>query len=242
MVRARMFLRSFAVQGSWNYRTLIGNGFAFSLLPAIQAIYGNDRNARDAALQRHVHLFNSHPYLVGVALGAVSELEAEGTDPQTIERFKSAVRSSLGSLGDSLVWAGWRPACALLGLIIVFSGAPWWVAPLVFLVIYNIGHIALRFWGFRVGFRHGKGVGEILRKAHLARVQRTVTSAGAFLLGVLMPLILVNGTGQPNGLIWIAAGTLAALAGLRFGNAARTPIVAAIALMLAIGIVLGMLP
>ena len=40
--RAAMILRSFAVQGSWNYRTLIGAGFAFALLPALRALYGRD--------------------------------------------------------------------------------------------------------------------------------------------------------------------------------------------------------
>jgi len=236
-----MFLRSFAIQGSWNYRTLIGGGFAFALLPALRAIYRGDPEGRDAAVRRHVHIFNSHPYLVGVALGAVSELEAERTDPETIERFKIAVRGALGSLGDALVWAGWRPASALLGLVLVFAGAPWWLGPLVFLLVYNAGHLALRAWGFRIGFRHGRRVGEVLRRANLAHVQRDIARAGALLLGMCLPLLLGNGAAGAIRWPWLAAGVIAATLGLRSGNAARTPIVTAMAVALIAALAYGWL-
>jgi PTS system mannose-specific IID component len=228
-----MFLRSFAIQGSWNYRTLIGGGFAFALLPALRAIHRDGAEARDAAVQRHVHIFNSHPYLVGVALGAVAELEAERVDPEVIDRFKTAVRGALGSLGDALVWAGWRPACALLGLAFVFAGAPWWLGPLVFLVVYNAGHVALRTWGFRIGFRHGRNVADVLRRANLARVQTDVSRAAVVLLGMAIPLILGNGGGAELRWAWIAAGVVAVILGLRSGTAARTPIVTGMAVALA---------
>lgn len=236
-----MFLRSFAIQGSWNYRTLIGGGFAFALLPALRSVYDREPEARDAAVQRHVHIFNSHPYVVGVALGAVAELEAERVDPEVIERFKTAVRGALGSLGDALVWAGWRPACALLGLALAFGGAPWWLGPLVFLVVYNAGHLALRSWGFRIGFRHGRKVGDVLRRANLARVQRDVARAGALLLGLAIPLVLRNGGGVSLPLAWVAAGVIAAILGLRSGNAARTPIVTGMAAVIAAALAYGWL-
>jgi mannose/fructose/N-acetylgalactosamine-specific phosphotransferase system component IID len=178
---------------------------------------------------------------VGVALGAVAELEAERVDPEVIDRFKTAVRGALGSLGDALVWAGWRPACALLGLVLVFAGTPWWVGPAVFLVVYNIGHVGLRTWGFRIGFRHGRKVGEVLRRANLARVQSDVARVGAALLGVALPLVLGRGGGYQLPLIWIGAGIIAVILGLRSGNAARTPIVTGMAVALAAGIAWGWL-
>jgi PTS system mannose-specific IID component len=235
-----MFLRSFAIQGSWNFRTLIGTGFAFALLPALRAVYRGRGSELDAAALRHANLFNSHPYLVGVALGAVSRLEAEGEDPGVIDRFKSAVRGSLGSLGDAIVWAGWRPACALLGLVLVFGGAPWWLGPLAFLLVYNIGHVGLRVWGFRTGFRSGRDVGLKLRKAHLADAQQDVARAGVFMLGVLLPLLVVRAGDVPGFSWWIVCAVLAIL-GLRFGAIARTPIIGGIAAVLIVGLVAGWL-
>lgn len=238
-VRAAMFLRSFAVQGSWNFRSLIGTGFAFTLLPALRDVYRGRPDELNAAAVRHTTIFNSHPYLVGVALGAVSRLEAEHEDPRMIERFKSAMRGSLGSLGDGLVWAGWRPACALVALVLVFGGAPWWAGPLVFLVLYNIGHIGLRIWGFRVGFRQGRDVGQTLRKAHLADAQQDVARAGVFMLGVLLPLLVARAGSAYAASWWLIAALLAGL-GLHYGPAARTPIIGGIAAVLIAGLIAGL--
>jgi PTS system mannose-specific IID component len=225
-----MFVRSFAIQGSWNYRTLIGNGFAFALLPALREIFRGRPADFDAAVGRHTGIFNSHPYLAGVALGAVARLEAEGAQPSVIERFKSAVRGSLGSLGDRLIWAGLRPACGLFAIAILFAGAPWWVAVLAFLVIYNIGHIALRIWGFRLGLHYGKGVGEHLRRSHFGDVQSATATAGAFLLGFLIPIAATGGLASAPVPPTVAiVAFVAAAIGLRFGNRLRTPVAIALA-------------
>ncbi len=228
-IRAGMFLRSLAIQGSWNYRTMIGGGFAFALMPALRAIHGEQPAALRDAIERHRGIFNSHPYLVGVALGAVARLEAEGTDPATIDRFKSAVRGSLGSLGDGLIWAGWRPAWAMVALILLHVGAPWWSAVLAFLVGYNAGHLALRGWGFHIGYHHGLAVAGQLRRAHVAEASGVLASVGAVLLGVLLPLVVAAAPPDTQRMLpWLGAAVLACAAGLRWGNQVRTPCVVAI--------------
>jgi PTS system mannose-specific IID component len=228
--RVAMFARSLAIQGSWNYKTLIGHGFAFAILPALREIFRDRPRQFQAAVARHTGVFNSHPYLAGVALGAVARLEAEEASPEVIERFKTAVRGSLGSLGDRLFWAGWRPVCALLALVLLFAGLPWWVPVLAFLVFYNAGHFAVRFWGFRLGLRYGRGVGEHLRRSHVLDVQRAVASAGAFLLGFLLPLAAMGGlVSERLPLSVIVVALIAAMVGLRFGSVLRTPVVLALA-------------
>ena len=115
---AATFLRSFLVQGAWNYHTMLGTGFAFSLLPGLRRIHAEDPVALDASVQRHLEHFNAHPYLTGVALGAVLRMEDEGVAPETVSRFKVAVRGPLGSLGDRLVWATWLPLVAVASLVL----------------------------------------------------------------------------------------------------------------------------
>ncbi|HEX8245843.1 MAG TPA: PTS system mannose/fructose/sorbose family transporter subunit IID, partial [Longimicrobium sp.] len=136
-VRRRMLLRSFAVQGSWNYQTLIGTGLSFVLTPALKHVYAGDGEGLRRALGRHAELFNSHPYLAAVAAGAIARLEAERVPPETVARFKAAVRGSLGTLGDRLVWLMWRPMSVLLGVALVLAGAAWWIGALAFLVVFN---------------------------------------------------------------------------------------------------------
>jgi len=242
-VHAAMFARSFAIQGSWNFRTLIGTGFAFVLLPALRAIYRDSPDQLAAAVERHSQIFNSHPYVAGIAVGAVARLEAEHADPDVIDRFKSAVRGSLGGLGDRLVWAGWRPVCALLALGLVFAGAPWWAGAAFFLASYNVGHIALRAWSFRLGLEHGRYVGERLRRSHIAEAQRALAGAGAFALGLVLPMAMSGGLvgARPMPAWVLAAGTAGVLLGLRFGNALRTPVLFALAGFALLGLLIGAL-
>jgi mannose PTS system EIID component len=153
------------VQGSWNYETMLGTGFAFVLLPALRHVHRGDPDALRASLARHSDLFNSHPYFATVAIGAVAKLEAEGSDPALVQRFKTALRGSLGTVGDQLVWVALRPTVALLSIVLLLAGAPWWMAVSGFLVAYNAVHVWLRAWGLRTGLRDGLEVGKALRAA-----------------------------------------------------------------------------
>lgn len=231
-----MLWRSFSIQGSWNYRSLIGSGFAYALLPALRYLYRDRPAELQAAVLRHTELFNSHPYLAPLALGSVSVLE-QTERPEVVSRFKAAVRGSLGTLGDRLVWAGWRPVCVLFALLLTVLGAVWWSVLLAFLLVYNAGHLALRLWAFRFGFAHGKQVGEQLRKTPVQSVQRTLDAAGALLVGALLPLVIAR-PALPgwSGALWTVALAVAALLGLRFGGRVRTPValVLAVATLLAI--------
>jgi PTS system mannose-specific IID component len=214
------FLRSFMIQGSWNYRTMIGGGFAFALLPLLRRLRGDHGPELEAALARHCEHFNAHPYLVGVAIGAVARLELDGEPSEVVKRFKEAVRGPLGALGDTLVWAGWLPTCLLAALAVA-----WWVpSPLLgvvtFLALYNVGHLALRAWAFSVGFREGVSVGSRLRQASLRERADLIHRSGAVLLGVVCGLILVSplalgGAGRFWSLLAIAAFALGVTGGHR---------------------------
>jgi PTS system mannose-specific IID component len=218
------FLRSFAIQGSWNYRTLIGCGFAFALLPVLRTLYAQRPEEYRTALQRHSAVFNSHPYLAPMALGAVAVLE-EAESAAVVDRFKSAVRGSLGSLGDRLIWAGFRPVCILLALSAVLLGAAWaWVTG-GFLLLYNVGHVGVRVWALRFGLRNGLHVGEKLRAAPVERIQHWLQVAAAFLVGVSLVLLI---SGRPITselpLAWTIAALLAAAGASVLGARVRWPI------------------
>jgi mannose/fructose/N-acetylgalactosamine-specific phosphotransferase system component IID len=239
---ASSFLRSFLIQGSWNYHTMLGCGFAFALLPGLRALYGPGAGEMAASLGRHVELFNAHPYLSGVALGAVMKLERDGADADTVRRFKLAVRGPLGSLGDALVWASWLPAVSVLALALYWLGLPGWLAVTVFLVVYNVGHVGLRLWGFRVGLAEGRDVGRRLASAELGAWTNRARSLGALLLGALVGVILAGEGGLLDaGLLWVSLALVAFLAGLLVGHRAWRPaaatVVVAIALLTAVGFV-----
>jgi mannose PTS system EIID component len=235
-VRIRMLLRSFAVQGSWNYETLIGTGFVFALLPALRRVYGERGEELDAAVARHTDLFNSHPYFATVAVGAVAKLEAEGTPPAVIQRFKTALRGSLGSIGDRLVWTSWRPMCSLVAIVLLLLGLSWWVAVLCFLVLYNALHLAIRTFGLDIGLRGGLEVGRVLREAPIQPVIEIASRVGSVLVGV--GVILASAPALSD-LTIAPLALIAAGAGLVLGMRARRAIIALLVATTVLSLLLG---
>jgi mannose/fructose/N-acetylgalactosamine-specific phosphotransferase system component IID len=237
------FLRSFLIQGSWNYHTMLGCGFAFALEPSLRRLFGKGQGAHGEALSRHVELFNAHPYLSAIALGAVLRLEQEGTDPETIRRFKLAVRGPLGSLGDALVWAAWLPGVSVMALTLYWLGVPGWLVVAVFLLVYNVGHVGLRLWCFRVGLAEGRQVGARLARADLTGWTRKVEAGVSVLLGGLVGVILASERGVAQaGLPWVVLVGLAFLAGLLVGHRSWRPaaatVVAVIGMLTAAGMMM----
>ncbi len=224
-------LRLFTVQGSWNYERMQGVGMGVAeeaLLRDLKA--GDDDTAYRAALGRGAHFFNAHPYLCGLAVGAAARAEHEGVPPDQIERLRTALCGPLGSLGDRLVWAGWLPLMSALALIGVALGLGL-SATLGFLVVYNIGHVALRWWALKAGWTHGARVAVALRQPFVQGAAARSGPAMALAVGAALPLVAHHLSGGFVGwsrvlLTVVGAGGLALLwwqrawlTGLRFGLA-----------------------
>jgi PTS system mannose-specific IID component len=200
LVGARIFVRMLALQASWNYETMLGTGVGFSVEPALRLLPGGRAGeSYHAALARETHYFNAHPYLAAVAVGALARVEVDGTmPPAQIERFRIALCGPLGSVGDRLVWAGWLPFTALVALLAYgLGGGPVLVVTL-FLVLYNAGHVALRVWGLRTGWRHGMRVAGSLATPILRRGPEYVARAVMALCGLALPLASARILGRSN--------------------------------------------
>ena len=202
LARVEMFVRLLMIQSAYNYELLLGNGIAYCVEPALRRLPGGpEGDAYRDALARESQYFNAHPYLAAVAVGALARAELEGAQPARIERFRTALCGPLGSVGDRLVWAGWLPFCSLLALAAYGLGASPLVVLLLFLGLYNAGHLGLRAWGLAVGWSHGLRVASALATpvmrdgpAHLAR-------AAALVAGIALPLALHRAIGPGRALL-----------------------------------------
>ncbi|MFW6084962.1 MAG: PTS system mannose/fructose/sorbose family transporter subunit IID [Gemmatimonadota bacterium] len=234
----RAWRRTFAVQGLWNYGTLIGPGLAYALLPLLRRIYAGDPVGLEASVRRHLESFNAHPYLSAVAVGALARMELDGAAGAEIARFRTALRGPLGTLGDRTIWAEWRPLCLLVAIVMFGAGVAAWACALAFLLLYNGGHVWVRYWGFRRGWEHGRDVGRFLREFPLERLTDRLWPVTMFLLGaatVLLGRAVVETAGRSaeSFPLLLVAG-LTALPAFRWPNRFGR---LAIALLLAIPIV-----
>ena len=209
-VRAAILLRLLGIQGVWNYETMLGNGIAFCLEPALRRLPGGrGGEAYRAAMARHSGYFNAHPYLASVAVGALARAELEGLPAAQIERFRVAAPGPLGSVGDRLVWAGWLPLVSCVALLAFGLGATPWTVLLLFLGLYNAGHLALRIWGLQAGWDHGLRVAQALGNPVLRNGPPHVARALALVAGIALPVAAQALLGEGRALL---GGVLAAVA------------------------------
>jgi len=210
--RAAILVRMLGIQGVWSYETMLGNGIAFAMEPALRRLPGGrSGEAYRAAMARHSGYFNAHPYLAAVAVGALIRAELDGVPAEQIERFRVAAPGPLGSVGDRLVWAGWLPLCsalALLGFGLGFS--PTGVVAL-FLVSYNVGHLGLRVWGLHAGFREGLRMAQALANPVLRNGPPHVARATALVAGVALPVAAQAILGE--GRVWLGSVLIAVAVG-----------------------------
>ncbi|HEY9448821.1 MAG TPA: PTS system mannose/fructose/sorbose family transporter subunit IID [Gemmatimonadaceae bacterium] len=186
-----MFTRLLAVQASWNYELMLGPGIGFCTEPALRMLPGGTLGAPyREALARQSRYFNAHPYFAAVAVGALARAELDGSPPGQIERFRMAMCGPLGSLGDQLVWAGWLPLSVLLALLAFGLGAGAVAVLLIFLVVYNVGHVGVRIWGLTVGWRSGLRVAASLGGPILRQGPAYMSRAVMALAGAALPLVI----------------------------------------------------
>ncbi len=186
--RINILLRCFVVQASWNFKSMLGLGFCFCVIPLARRLY-KTKEERSEFLRRHLEFFNAHPYFVGFCLGAVTRLEEEALqkkwpDKRPISIFKERMTGPLGGLGDQLFWDRIKPVTAALGVLIGLRYG--WVAIPIFLFIYNVPHIYIRVKSFNLSYQRGFDVVSILSTRRFKQAGHLISIVGLITAGVLI--------------------------------------------------------
>lgn len=191
----RVLWRSFFLQSAWNHKGQQNLGLASALLPALGKIYGPATPAFYQATDRSLKPFNTQPYMGGPLLGSLIKTEELGAQggfpPERIERFRNSISTGFAAVGDAFFWNALLPATAIIALFWVvqfrMSGV------VVFLVLYNIGHLGVRILGFWMGYWRGLGIVAAMNNLALPlqALRLRLFSAGA--LGILTAWMLIQG-------------------------------------------------
>jgi PTS system mannose-specific IID component len=206
----RALLRLLAIQGAWNYERLTGIGLGYAAEPLLEDLKAADPARHAEAAVRSAEYFNSHPYLAGVALGALVRAEYDHVDGTQISRLRTALTSPLGALGDQLFWVGVVPATmGFAGAAAALGLGPWPVVALV--ALYAALRVGTAWWALRLGLRHGVRVGAALSQSWVPRWAPRAGHAGGFAVGLLLPLAAVSLSGGLDPTALGVAGVTAAV-------------------------------
>jgi len=188
----RIFLRSFLIQASWNYRGMLNLGFLFTIRPGLSRLFEREEDRQAAAL-RHAGFFNTHPYMASYAIGATLAAEEEAIergdgDTQSVLRLKRSLCGPLGALGDNLFWGHWRPVCAVIGVLGAYLWGLW--GPVLFLALYNVPHVGVRYRGLVTAYQDRKRFVDDLGGALYRTAPALSERLGAFFTGCLVVLFV----------------------------------------------------
>ncbi len=221
----RSWVRLLALQASWNFERMQGIGMGHAAEPLLRDLQVMDPARHTEATVRSADFFNAHPYLAGLALGALARAELDGAPEEQIVRLRKALCGPLGAMGDQIFWAGLLPALMAAALVLAVLGAPW-IGVAVFLGGFNLVRLAVSRWALARGLSSGLMVGAAIARSWLPRWMVLAAPVAAALVGAALPLTgawLLEGFG-PGG---VAAALVIALAGtllVRWIGSVLTPV------------------
>lgn len=180
----KVFWRSFTINASFNYERQMSQGFAYSMTPILKRLYPDEKEFSEA-LVRHSEFFNVTPAVAPLVMGITTAMEEENAeqddfDTASINAVKASLMGPLSGIGDSIFWGTVRPLAAGIACSLALAGNP--VAPILFLVIFNVFNVAARYFGTFKGYEMGTS---FLTKVAESGVMQKIFAA-ASILGLLV--------------------------------------------------------
>jgi len=189
-----LFFRSLALEANFNFETWQNTGFAFAMIPALKKLY-TTRQQLSSALKRHLQLFNTSPYGSTFILGITAAMEEQNSrdesfDEESISSIKLGLMGPLAGVFDSLFWGTLKVIAAGVGTSMALKGNV--AGPVLFLLLFNIPHLALRYNLAFIGYNAGTRFLQNLAKTNaMDKLTSGAAIVGLMVVGA-MPATLMS--------------------------------------------------
>lgn len=208
----KVFWHAFLLPSCYSMDRMQAPGFAYSMIPVLKKLYGNDQEKLAAACSRHSEVYNNTFAMSPLVLGIASAMEEEAAnneefDVSSINSIKVALMGPLAGIGDTFFWGTFRIIGSGIGISLAQQGSI--LGPILFLLIYNIPHILVRVYGLKLGYKYGgKSIEAISAGGLMSRATKAATVMGLVVIGgmivsmvsVKLSLVLQLGNGVELGL------------------------------------------
>lgn len=186
-LQAGLFVRSLALQASWNPQRMQNLGLLATMLTWLR---GRPRDVgRDRLFcRRYFDYFNTNPYLANYLVGGLVRLEdmresGEPLPPKFAATFRDTVGRALASLGDQLFWLGLRPTLVMAVCLLGMGGHPLRVLGITGL--FSLGMLVMRWRALGHGYRLGMDIIDLLNHPGWHRAIALAKRSGMVLTGMV---------------------------------------------------------
>lgn len=182
-----VFWRAFLLPSCYSMDRMQAPGFAYSMIPVLKKLYGNDKDKLADACMRHSEVYNNTFAMSPLVLGIASAMEEEAAknkdfDLSSINNVKVALMGPLSGIGDTFFWGTFRIIGAGVGISLAEKGSI--LGPILFLIIYNIPHILVRIFGLKYGYKlGGKSIDALAEGGLMNKATKAATVMGLTVIG-----------------------------------------------------------
>lgn len=179
-----LFWRSFPLNIMWSFDRQMNVGFCYDMIPVIERLYDKPED-RIEAYKRHLEFYNIQVTFNPLVAGIVASMEEENANNQdfdtaSINAMKASLMAPLSGIGDSLIASTLRMIATGVVTGLCLSGSL--LGPILFLLLYNVPTILIRWFGLQYGYSLGSGM---ISKLNDSDVMHKVTS-GLAIVGLMV--------------------------------------------------------
>lgn len=175
-------------QDAWNYETMQGLGYAYSMLPILRKVYADDPDGLQNAVENHMKFFNCGFYtatlILGATIGIEEEKKSEGEEVCTA--IKTGLMGPLAGVSDTLFQAIVKTIFGAIAAYMALEGSSigiwlWIIANIVKIVIAH----RFMFVGYKQGVKLVTVMGNQLKK-----ITECANILGLTVIGALIPSVV----------------------------------------------------
>ena len=192
----KVFLREITYEHTWNYERMGNVGFCFSMYPVLKKLYP-DKKDLEAAMKRHLTLYQTSHYLATFQMGITAAMEEENAqdadfDTDSIGAVKTALMGPIAGIGDSLFWGTIKVIATGIGCSLALQGNI--LGPILFLLIFNIPAYLCRWFGVFLGYKMGReSMAKIVESGLMKVVMEVASIMGIMVVGgMTMDMTSIN--------------------------------------------------
>lgn len=184
----KMFWRSFTLYSAVTPAKQGASGYEYAMLPFINHFY-DDENEKKQAMVRQMSYFNSNVAMVPFIMGITASMEKEnstndGFNSESINAIKTSLMGPLAGIGDSVFWGVIRVIAA--GIAVSMAQAGNILAPIVFLILFNLPVQLIRWYGGKLGYTFGSSyISEMYESGLINILTKAASLVGLTMVGAM---------------------------------------------------------
>ncbi|MCJ1995797.1 PTS system mannose/fructose/sorbose family transporter subunit IID [Lactococcus piscium] len=184
-----MYWRSFTLYSAVTPAKQGASGVSYTMQPFIDRFYKNREADRKAAMVRHMSYFNTNVAMFPFIMGITASMEKENSEkddfnPESINAIKTSLIGPLAGIGDSVFWGVLRVIAAGIGVSLAQANN--FMAPLIFLLLFNLPVQLVRWQGAKLGYTLGASyISDLYESGMINVLTKGATIVGLAMVGAM---------------------------------------------------------